>query len=42
LESALFDQKLEKEKEGLEAYLLEHLKTKLSAENALKIADYIF
>jgi hypothetical protein len=37
----LFDQKLDIATEGLEPYYLEHLKTRLSKENALTIANYI-
>jgi hypothetical protein len=37
----LFDQNLELATEGLEPYFLEHLKTKLSQENALTISKYI-
>jgi hypothetical protein len=39
LETSLFDQKLEKATEGLEAYFLDHLKTKLFPGNALTIAE---
>jgi hypothetical protein len=38
---ALFDQKLELATEGLESYYLDHLKTRLSKENALTISKYI-
>ncbi|HZD81779.1 MAG TPA: hypothetical protein VE076_02785 [Nitrososphaeraceae archaeon] len=38
----LFDQKLDITTEGLEPYYLEHLKTRISKENALTIANYIF
>lgn len=38
---ALFDQKLELATEGLEPYYLEHLRTRLSKENALTISKYI-
>jgi integrase/recombinase XerD len=37
----LFDQKLEIATEGLEPYYLEHLKTRISKENALTIANYV-
>ncbi|MFL6397173.1 MAG: hypothetical protein ACJ706_08450 [Nitrososphaeraceae archaeon] len=37
----LFDQKLDIATEGLEPYYLEHLKTRLSKDNALTIANYI-
>jgi hypothetical protein len=37
----LFDQKLELATEGLEPYYLDHLKTRLSKENALTISKYI-
>ena len=38
---ALFDQKLELATEGLEPYYLDHLKTRLSKENALTFFKYI-
>jgi hypothetical protein len=38
----LFDQKLDIATEGLEPYYLEHLKTRISKENALTIANYVF
>lgn len=38
---ALFEQKLELATEGLEPYYLDHLKTRLSKENALIISKYI-
>jgi hypothetical protein len=38
---SLFEQKLELATEGLEPHLLEHLKTKISPNNALTIAKYI-
>ena len=41
LEASLIDQKLEHATEGLEPYFLEHLKTKVSRENSLIIAQYI-
>lgn len=37
----LFEQKLELATEGLEPHFLEHLKTKISADNALTISKYI-
>ena len=37
----LFDQKLDIATEGLEPYYLEHLKTRISKENALTIANYV-
>jgi hypothetical protein len=40
-EDALFDQKLELATEGIERYFLDHLKTRLSKENALTISKYI-
>lgn len=39
--SPLFDQRLEIATEGLEPYYLEHLKTRISKENALTIANYV-
>jgi site-specific recombinase XerD len=41
LETSLIDQKIERATEGLEPYFLEHLKTKISRENGLVIAEYI-
>ena len=38
---SLFEQKLELAIEGLEPHILEHLKTKISPNNALAIANYI-
>jgi hypothetical protein len=38
----LFDQKLDIATEGLEPYYIEHLKTRISKENALTIANYVF
>lgn len=40
-DDALFDQKLELAAEGIEPYFLDHLKTRLSKENALTISQYI-
>ena len=40
-DDALFDQKLELATEGIEPYFLDHLKTRLSKENALTISKYI-
>jgi len=40
-ETSLIDQKLERATEGLEPYFLEHLKTKISRENGIVIAEYI-
>ena len=39
--NSLFEQKLELATEGLEPHVLEHLKTKISPNNALTIAKYI-
>lgn len=39
---SLFEQKLELAIEGLEPYILEHLKNKISPDNALTISKYIF
>lgn len=41
IHDALFDQKLELATEGLEPYYLDHLRTRLSKENALTISKYI-
>ena len=41
IHDALFDQKLELATEGLEPYYLDHLRTRLSKENALIISKYI-
>ena len=41
VDDALFDQKLELATEGIEPYFLDHLKTRLSKENALTISKYI-
>jgi len=41
LQTSLFDQKVDAATEGLEPYYLSHLKTKLSQENSLIIAEYI-
>ena len=40
-DDVLFDQKLELATEGIEPYFLDHLKTRLSKENALTISKYI-
>lgn len=39
--TSLFDQKLVVATSGLEPYFFHHLKTKVSRENAIVIAEYI-
>ena len=41
IHDALFDQKLELATEDLEPYYLDHLRTRLSKENALTISKYV-